>query len=104
MNLPDWIDSPAEFLTILTITSVLLGALIWLIKVVSGVQKEMRPNGGSSLKDAIDRIERQQSSMQAEVSQVTDRLYRQHERMFEEIGKVHRRVDEHVQDHITNRV
>lgn len=56
--MPDWIDTPGEFLTILSITVVILGGLIWLIKAVTAIQHETRPNSGASLRDAVDRIER----------------------------------------------
>lgn len=56
--MPDWIDSPGEFLTVLSITVVILGGLIWLIKAVTAIQHETRPNSGASLRDAVDRIER----------------------------------------------
>lgn len=57
--MPDWIDSPAEFLTVLTITSMVLAALIWLIRAVYAISHETRPNSGLSMRDAVDRIERQ---------------------------------------------
>lgn len=56
--MPDWIDTPGEFLTVLSITVVILGGLIWLIKAVTAIQHETRPNSGASLRDAVDRIER----------------------------------------------
>lgn len=54
----DWVNSPAEILTVLSITAMMLAALIWLIKAVQAVQHETKPNSGASMRDAIDRIER----------------------------------------------
>lgn len=54
----EWVNSPAEILTVLSITAMILAALIWLIKAVQAVQHETKPNSGSSMRDAIDRIER----------------------------------------------
>jgi len=54
----DWVNSPAEILTILSIAAMVLAALMWLIKAVQAIQHETKPNSGSSMRDAIDRIER----------------------------------------------
>jgi len=56
--MPEWIDTPPELLTILTIIGVTMAALFFIID--SRVRKtleELRPNHGSSLRDAVDRIE-----------------------------------------------
>ena len=54
----DWGNSPAEILTILSIAEIVCAALMWLIKAVQAIQHETKPNSGSSMRDAIDRIER----------------------------------------------
>lgn len=54
----DWVNSPAEILTILSIAAMMIAALMWLIKAVQAIQHETKPNSGSSMRDAIDRIER----------------------------------------------
>lgn len=56
--MPEWIDSPAEALTILSIAGVLFAALLWLIKAQILQMRELKPNHGSSMRDAVDRIER----------------------------------------------
>lgn len=65
--MPDWLDSPGEFLTILVITSMVLAALMWLIKAVSAIQHETKPNSGMSMRDSINRIE-------ANVEKLNDKL------------------------------
>ena len=55
--MPEWIDSPAEALTILSIAGVLFAALLWLIKAQIVQTRELKPNHGSSMRDAVDRIE-----------------------------------------------
>lgn len=65
--MPDWLDTPGEFLTILVITSMVLAALIWLIKAVSAIQHETKPNSGLSMRDSINRIE-------ANVEKLNDKL------------------------------
>lgn len=55
--MPDWLDTPGEFLAVISITAMVLAALIWLIKAVSAIQHETKPNSGLSMRDAINRIE-----------------------------------------------
>ena len=40
------------------ILSALLGGLAWLIRAQQAMQREFKPNGGSSTRDALNRIER----------------------------------------------
>ena len=47
-------DSAAFFVAIFTLIAGLAGAVRWLVK---HYLSELRPNGGSSLKDSIDRLE-----------------------------------------------
>jgi uncharacterized membrane protein len=56
--MPDWIDTPPEVLTLVTIIGTVMGVLFFIID--SRVRKtlaELKPNHGSSLRDAVDRIE-----------------------------------------------
>jgi hypothetical protein len=56
--MPEWLDSPGEVLTILTIVSALFGSLFWLIDIrVGKILHEVTPNSGKSMRDAVDRIE-----------------------------------------------
>jgi hypothetical protein len=56
--MPDWIDTPAEAMTVLSILGVVIAVLVFIIDArVNRMYREMKPNGGSSLRDAIDRIE-----------------------------------------------
>lgn len=57
--MPDWLDTPPEVLTALSITVIIVGALMWLIKATQAIQHETKPNSGTSMRDAVDRIERQ---------------------------------------------
>ena len=42
-----------------TVITALLGGLLWIIKAqVSSMRKDLQPNGGSSTKDQLNRIER----------------------------------------------
>jgi hypothetical protein len=55
--MPEWLDTPGEALTVLTMVSIVLAALGWLIKANIHMSKEFKPNGGSSLRDQLNRIE-----------------------------------------------
>jgi len=65
--MPDWLDTPGEFLAVISITAVILSALMWLIKAVSAIQHETKPNSGLSMRDSINRIE-------ASVDRLNDKL------------------------------
>jgi hypothetical protein len=51
-------DQPADLVPIILIGSALLAGLLWLIRAQHSMQREFRPNGGSSMKDAVNRIEK----------------------------------------------
>jgi hypothetical protein len=55
--MPDWLDTTGEFLTVLSITALVFAALMWIIKAVSAIQHETKPNSGMSMRDSINRIE-----------------------------------------------
>jgi len=54
----EWLDTPGEIAAILAILTVVMSALIWLIRAQINMQQQFKPNGGSSAKDSLDRIER----------------------------------------------
>lgn len=57
--MPDWIDTPAEVATVLTIAAAVVGSLFWVVRAkVDQVLHETKPNSGTSMRDAVDRIER----------------------------------------------
>lgn len=54
----DWLDTPGELAATLTAAGACAGALFWIIDSrLSKVQKEFQPNGGSSMRDQLNRIE-----------------------------------------------
>ena len=54
----DWLDSPPEILTILSIAGVIVGVLFWIIDSrLNKVLREFKPNGGTSVRDQLNRIE-----------------------------------------------
>ena len=66
----DWLDSPGDVLVALTIASLLLGGLAWVIRAVSALQRQTLPNGGSSLRDAFDRLEASVGEMHTDVREI----------------------------------
>lgn len=51
--------NPTEWVAILTIAALLLSALMFIVDSrIRKIMAELKPNHGSSLRDAIDRIER----------------------------------------------
>lgn len=101
--MPEWIDSPAEALTILSIAGVLFAALLWLIRAQIIATRELKPNHGSSMRDAVDRIEASLREIKADVRDLRQSDKEQSERLFSSIGKVHARLDEHIHDHMTGK-
>lgn len=56
--MPEWIDSPGEAVTIITLLASVCAALFFIIDSrVRRTYMELKPNHGSSLRDAVDRIE-----------------------------------------------
>lgn len=66
----EWIDTPGEVLAVLSIIAIVLGGLLWLIKAVGSLQKQTQPNGGSSLRDAFDRLERSVGDIHTDVREI----------------------------------
>jgi hypothetical protein len=53
-----WFDSPPEILTLLSIGAIICGILFWIIDSrLNKVLREFKPNGGTSMRDQLNRIE-----------------------------------------------
>ena len=46
-----------DLVPVVIITGALLAGLLWIIRGQSAMSREFRPNGGASMKDAVNRIE-----------------------------------------------
>lgn len=55
MDISDTVGMIAAGTAVLT---ALLGGVVWLIRAQVAMQKEFKPNGGSSTRDSLNRIER----------------------------------------------
>lgn len=49
--------TPVDFVPFIVIATALLAGLLWLIKAQVSLQREFRPNGGTSTRDSLNRIE-----------------------------------------------
>ena len=98
------VDAPplsiAEISAIIGIVAMILGGLIWLIRVVNSLNKQVHNNGGSSMRDAIDRIEYGQREIKSDVRELRGQNNEINERLFNSVGKVHNRLDQHIHDHL----
>ena len=51
------IDSPADLIPIIGIITALLAGIGWIVKSQLAMQRAFQPNGGTSVKDQLNRIE-----------------------------------------------
>lgn len=82
METPQIDDFLMWFAGIVTAVLVISGGLVWLHKLLTGainkrldgIDAQLKRNGGSSLRDAVDRIEERQGEMRDYVVRTADRL------------------------------
>ena len=56
----------------LAILTTILGGMIWLIRATVSMQREFKPNGGSSTRDAVNRIEKDVREIRSKVDDHID--------------------------------
>jgi len=78
----------------------LLAGLSWIIRAQIAMGKQFTPNGGASLRDAVNRLEKDAQEARAEMKELRHRAEESNERIIASVGKVHARLDEHVRDHL----
>ena len=78
----------------------LLAGLSWIIRAQISMSRQFTPNGGASLRDAVNRLERDAQEVRADVRELRVRGEERDERLISSVGKVHARLDEHVRDHL----
>ena len=81
----------------------LLAGLSWIIKAQISMSKQFTPNGGASLRDAVNRLERDAQETRAEMKELRHHAAESDERIINSVAKVHARLDEHVRDHLTSK-
>ena len=92
---------PTDPLAFVGLAVALLAGLSWVIKAQISMSKQFTPNGGSSLRDAINRLEQDAQEMRVDMKELRNRATESDERIINSVGKVHARLDEHVRDHLT---
>jgi chaperonin cofactor prefoldin len=69
------IDTTALIVSICTIVAFVTGSIKWLTKhYFDEIKAEFKPNGGSSLRDQVDRLESNHSRLEEKIDKVTDML------------------------------
>jgi translation initiation factor 2B subunit (eIF-2B alpha/beta/delta family) len=81
----------------------LLAGLSWIIKAQISMSKQFTPNGGSSLRDAVNRLEKDAQETRQDIKEMRQHEDERAERIINSVGKVHARLDEHVRDHLTSK-
>ena len=81
----------------------LLAGLSWIIRAQIAMGKQFTPNGGQSLRDAVNRLEKDAQEMRAEMKELRHHAAESDERIINSVGKVHARLDDHVRDHLTSK-
>ena len=69
--------TPTDFVPFIVIASALLAGLLWLIRAQVSLQREFKPNGGTSTRDSLNRIEG-------------------------DLRELRKRIDDHVEWHLDN--
>jgi hypothetical protein len=90
----------SDVLPFVSLGVALLAGLLWIIKAQISMSRQFTPNGGASLRDAINRLERDALEMRGDLKGLREKGEERDERLISSIGKVHARLDEHVRDHL----
>lgn len=102
------IDTANDLLAVLTILSILLAGLMWLIRTevrgikteTAQIKHETTPNSGSSMKDKINVMyDIIKASHESEKEWRREQMSH-NDRIYTSLTDVHRRVDAHLNDHI----
>ena len=92
---------PTDPLAFVGLAVALLAGLIWIIKAQISMSRQFTPNGGSSLRDAINRLEADARDTREDIKELRINADERGERLMNSVAKVHARLDEHVRDHLT---
>ena len=90
----------SDVLPFVSLGVALLAGLLWIIKAQISMSRQFTPNGGASMRDAINRLEKDAQDMRGDLKELRIRGEERDERLISSVGKVHARLDEHVRDHL----
>lgn len=80
--MPDWLNETGEWSALATIVTLVMAALLWLIRSeILRTRNEFRPNGGGSLRDQVDLIVKRQGEV------------------IDDLGYLRGRLDQHIDHH-----
>jgi hypothetical protein len=66
------IDNPSDLLPVIAIVSAILGGLLWMIRAQVHMMKEFKPNGGATMRDSMNRIEKDMREVRGRLDQHID--------------------------------
>ena len=90
----------SDVLPFVSLAVALLAGLLWIIKAQISMSKQFTPNGGTSLRDAVNRLERDALEARGDLKELRAKGEERDERLISSIGRVHARLDDHVRDHL----
>lgn len=75
MTWTDLAHAAPTILTILSIAAVVLGVIRWLVKhYFDEIRAELKPNGGGSIKDQVNRLEKRHDELDRKVDRIMEIL------------------------------
>lgn len=118
--MPDWANDPTDWEAILTALIIVMGVIGWLIRAevrkntdeTAASHAQLIPNHGTSLRDAVDRLEASLALLHTDVKD-NARYARQdlerfdatnaagHDALMDQLERVRGRVDSHIDSHVT---
>lgn len=103
--MPEWLDAPADWLAILTMFTMVMGGLLWLIRTETRtVKKQLLPNSGKSVADKVDVLVSRQSDISTAVEELRRALADQNDKASAAHARLHDRIDDHItNDHLRKR-
>ena len=66
------IDNPSDLLPVIAIVTAILGGLLWLIRAQVHMSREFKPNGGATMRDSMNRIEKDMREVRGRLDQHID--------------------------------
>jgi predicted glycosyl hydrolase (DUF1957 family) len=77
-------------LAMFSIVGILAGMIRWLVKhYFDAIKAEFQPNGGSSLKDQVNRLEEEHQKLFEKFEKAEDQAIRDHKDLADKIDKVY---------------
>lgn len=71
MTWTDFAAAAPTILTILSIGAIVIGVIRWLVKhYFDEMKAELKPNGGGSIKDQVNRLEKSHEKLEEKVDQI----------------------------------